>query len=213
MKLQKKRTELTPKIVSAYYKDCSELILWNFVKCITTKNLNYLIISGQPSQENLSKAWIDIGDEYADLSQDNLHDFLLNLMSQISYLDEKLRIVYNIVAYLENKRSEGLIEVLQNDLEFPYEYSEESIQQDLKMTVNDIKMDQINLELSHVELKAFRDKNTEPTEIDYNKLISRVSKYQGYAIKQKETTLLEFTVMLNDFVSSTKPTQLQLEED
>lgn len=202
MKLKKRTTQLKEKITNSYYKYCSELPLWNFIKCMTNKNVNYLIISGNPDTNLLNHQWGLICDEYTDLSEDATHSYLLDLFTQISYLDEKLRIVYNIIAYLERKRSEGLIEILQNELGFPFSYSEETMLHDLKMTVSAVKMDKVNLGLSEAELKAYKDRHVEATEVDYIKLIIRLGKFQGYQINQKETTVLEFASILNDFTNS-----------
>lgn len=212
-KLNKKRGNLNPDIVNDYYKDCSELPLWNFIKCTVSKNLNYLIISGTPDVELMKKSWNDITNEYSDLSDDGTTSYILNLFSQISYLDEKLRIVYNIIAFIENRRSEELIKILQEDLGFGYSYSEETIEDDLRATVSEIKIDKVNLDLSEIELKAYKEKSVEPNEVDYVKLIVRLGKHQGYPIKQKETTVLEFVAILNDFSSKISNRQLTIEEN
>lgn len=209
MQLIKKRSQIKIKTIDAYYDNCNDLIFWNFVKCTVTKNLNYLIISGTPAKDKLIAAWNEITNSYQDLAKDSTSDYLLNLFCQISYLDERLRIVYNIIAYLEVNRSEGLIEVLQNDLGFNYSYSEETMLQDLKLTLSECKMDKVNLDLSEIELKAYREKNVEPTEIDYDRLLTRLSKYQGYQLKSKEITVTQFVSILNDYSAKNQPGKLE----
>lgn len=209
MQLTKKRTQIKPKVIDAYYDNCSDLIFWNFVKCLVTKNVNYLVISGTPSKEKLNEAWKSIESDYQDLAKDSTSDYLLTLFCQISYLDEKLRIVYNIVSYLEINRSQGLISVLREELGFSYSYSEQTMKQDLKLTVSECKMDKVNLDLSEIELKAYKEKNVEPTEIDYDRLLTRLSKFQGYQLKAKEITATQFISILNDYTAKNQPQKLE----
>lgn len=207
--LKKKTTNLKKFAeVNSWYKNCSELPLYNFIKATITNDVTWLKISGNPSDEDLHEAWSTIQGDFEDMQKDSQSDYLLNLISQITYTDERLRIIYNVVSILEIKRSEALISILQNELGFNYEYSEESLQRDLKLTLSEIKMDQVNLELSRKEYEDYKAKGKPVTELDYDKLISRLSKYQGYHIKSKEITVTQFISILNDFTETNSPKKL-----
>ena len=212
--LQKKRTPIKQP---RWYTDCAELPLINFIKIVCDANRlrEWLTITGTPKESDLLQAWEKISESYNDLMGDTTQVYLLDLLSQISYLDEKLRIVYNIVAYLSVNRSEGLIKVLQEDLNFNYEYSDESIERDLKATVSEIKIDKVNLELNQNELKEHKDKGKPPTESDYDSILSTLSKHQGYHIRKQDITVSEFIAILNNFkdAHSNKPINSEAEAD
>lgn len=189
-----------------YYQSCDTLMLYNFIKIVVTKNIRqWLTISGYPSDEQLSDAWNKINESYQDLTEDTDGDYLLGLFTSISMLEGKLAIIYNILAYLEINRSEGLIQVLQDEFGYYYEFSEESIEIDIKSIISELKLDQVNLDLQNKELKEFQGKGKAPNEFDYDSILSTLSKYQGYHIRSKDITVTEFIAILNRFKHENNP--------
>lgn len=210
--MSRKKFLLKQNIKAEYYKNCAELPLNLFIQCVVTQKLHGLIISGKPTDEQLNEAWGNINQDYQDLTEDHDGDYLLGLFSNISYLDERLRIIYNIVAYLEIKRSEGLILLLQ-EMGFDFEYSEESLLTDLKLTVSQAKFDKVNLEMQQNELKELQSKGKQPTEYDYDSILSTLSKYQGYQLRSKDLTVTEFIAILNRFKNENNPLKGQSSQE
>lgn len=208
--MSKKQFVRKQHIEIKYYESCDTLILYNFVKSVVTKDLrSWLVISGYPTDEQLMEAWAKINESYQDLTEDTDGDYLLGLFTNISQLEGRLTIVYNILAYLEINRSDALIELLQEEFGFYYEFSEESIVSDIKAIISELKLDQINLDLQNKELKEFQSKGKAPNEFDYDSILSTLSKYQGYHIRSKDITVTEFIAILNRFKHENNPVKNQ----
>lgn len=198
--LKKKKTKIERIVKPEYHTKCSTLLLYNYIKVCVTNDLSWLVIAGKPTKEQLADAWHEITEQYQFLSSEDVSgDYLLNLLIDISTLDERLRVVYNIVNFLFIKRSDELISILQDEYGYPFTYSEESYEADLKATLAYASANKVSLDLAEAELKKYKEANKAPTEFDYDSIVTLLSKYQGYPINEKEVTVTKFISIMNRY--------------
>lgn len=197
--------EVAEEIIGEVYNSCGDLLMYNFVKASVTKNLKHLIKSGSPTDSELTEVWELIKAEYEDLSNDSSQNYLLNLLIQIDHLDKKLIITQGLVDYLSIERSEELIEVLQNDLNFPFAYIDLDV--DLKKTITKAKFDLMNLRRLEAESKEFVEDNKnekETSELDYEEQMTILSKWQQCRYSLNDTTVTQYIALIHRFNAENK---------
>jgi len=177
------------------YRSCSELPLFNFIKIVVRGEMEYLY--SEPAHRNkseveLSEVWETIFDEYNELSGNKSSDHILNLIKQVTVINGKLFVITSAVSILENSYSEAMIGVLRRH-GFRYSYTPESMQRDLKLTLSSAKKLVIQRQEAERELGELnKSSDGEVKEEDFYKLLRQLSKFNGFHIDAKTTTVLEF---------------------
>jgi hypothetical protein len=186
------------------YSQCTDLPIYNFVKCSVSGDLKYLVKSGSP--DNLDEVWDKIKNEYAELCNDTSQAYLLNMVVKIDMLDKRLIIIQGIVDQLSKRRNEDLITMLQVELGFPFQYID--LETDLKNTITKAKFDLLTLKTLEAEYKAYLEENKggkELTEQDYEEQMIMLSKWQQCKYTLRDTTVSEYVALINRFNAENKP--------
>lgn len=113
---QKKQKDTLP---SNIYSRCSEIFLSQFTECLFDNNLQVLIKNGSASQNDLSKAWELIYNEYAELNESVVYRMVLSFEKEISRLDERYTQIKTACLVLSVKHSKYFIQLLKD---FGYNY-------------------------------------------------------------------------------------------
>jgi len=80
-----------------WYQHITELPLSKFIDVTVDDNLYALVITGQPSMEQLQLAWVQINQEYADVMGDNEHRMYISVYRDIKVLETTLKLIHWLV--------------------------------------------------------------------------------------------------------------------
>lgn len=173
-----------------YYTSVYDLPLYNFIQ---------ISLSNEPEKWSIKpETWEKILTQYSELSGDKNMSHVFNLVRQITYLTNRLNIIKLLVTQLGVRRIEGLVDLLKNDLGFKLKFDD--LQADLQRVISLSKSDVIKLKLAQKQHDEIKSKSgDEVTESDWIDEIAVLSKFQGYAIKQKETSVGEYLSIKKEF--------------
>lgn len=156
---------------------CNDYLLYDFIKVTTGQ---------KPPPAN----WDDILAEYSELSGDVTLSKVFNLTKQITYLTNRLNIIQLILNQLSLKRNEELVaELVKMGFRLPFT----DLENDLQRVVTLARSDNIKLKKFISEYEDLKSQPTKAgTEFDWDENLRELSKYQGYPINKRETTVSEF---------------------
>lgn len=186
-------------MIGVIYKSCHDLPLSVFIKIMTTGDAKYLIKRGYFTKKYVSNAWDNISQEYIELSGNKTQKVILSMVKDISQLKGKLFIVQAIVDRLSVSYDPDLVRMLIS-LGFNNRYNpenKESYIQDLKRTITKAKSMLVQISEKEKSLSAIQSGNEKSTASDYENYIAQLSKYQGYFIDPKNTTVAQFIAIVN----------------
>lgn len=183
------------------YRTCEELPLYNFIKIAVHNDLSWLNADAPEQGTQLKQVWEAILEEYNSLSGNTKSAHVLSLVKEITILNNKLYVIQSCVDFLQHTRSEELIQILK-DMHFRFTYSPETMQKDLKLTVSSAKTLLMQRREAQKEYEVLQGKEEPLTEKDFYALLTQLSKYNGYKIDAKQTSVLEFTVLMDQYNQS-----------
>lgn len=191
--------------------ECSQIVVDDFIKAYCRNDLSVLVISGQPSQEQMMDAWNELYFEYASIIRTdesnhifNLHRKITSMRIQCSYVDLATNLLK--LQFLENCIDEDVVLQLQN---FGYEIEitddKEKWERQLNRIVSlckTIKWDLADLE---DEMKRLNNANSgkKQSETDFIQNVVMLQKW-GYPVKRKETYMDEYAQAMNIYIKEAK---------
>lgn len=191
------------------YTSCDELPIYNFVKIAVRDELRFLNVDRLNFivTDDHKNAWTEILQEYTGLSKDNKQFQILDLLKVITKSNLTLDLVQNIVDFLANDFDQEMITILRS-LGFLYKYDpySDTYDSDLRKTVSQAKSIIVKKNIAEKELEGLKSEGKEKkaTEQDYISLMVALSKFQGYHIDWKKTSVSEYVETLNSFVKNAK---------
>lgn len=165
---------------AAYYQTIHSLPLAKFIDCIVDGNLSALTISGFPTQEQLSAAWVFIQSQYSELVGTQEYQMYKILYCEV----EQLKITLNQIAIIlggevnndgEVTKVTGLLQVIYseyfaqqlNDLlktSCRFNWNDQtSYQAECEKCLRRAKALKIKLDLKNIEFAAIQKKNNAKT--------------------------------------------------
>lgn len=190
-------------ISSNLYLICEKLPLDIYIDCWVDKDLNRLIISGQPTKEDIQKAWDKIFLQSLQLSQSGTYNESFEILKQIDDCTAKLVIVNNTVRHLS----------ICNENNFDNDKELISVLNTLALRCNilpgdrgDILINKLNAIVGRAKkwidkiatlrktLDKVREENKE-TKIDreyFDSWLETISEFKGYFIKPQDITVSRF---------------------
>jgi len=187
-------------------RTCKEISLADYKTCNFGKDYKSIIISGEPTEQELITAWEDVFFDYHSYlkSDDSSYSVLMNrdislLIWHTTFVKkaiESLRLEYDI-EIVEALRTEGY-----------YENYEEPDRDKLEAIHNRIlslcKTKEFELETLQDEYARYlkeKDGGSDTTEEDFDKNIIMLSKYQGYPIDEEKTTAYKYVMIYNGYIA------------
>lgn len=191
------------------YQDCSEIPLYNWIKLAVTANHKWLIKSGK-TEDDLSEAYEAIFTEYTSLVKDVRSTQELRLKIAITSLANRIDQVKLCVSHLRFERDEKLIEILRNDLGF-YRLAYDDLDKDLNLTETLMRTDTIKFEQKKQQYeKMVGDVSDSGNgEVDFYEQVQVLSKWLGFSINPKNTSLMQYIVYLNALKLEIKNSQIK----
>lgn len=182
------------------HRTCKTLLLYAFIEAYCNDDLTFLVISGQPDDLELQNAWTEIISEYSSLIKNEKSGYLFDLAKQISLLEKNIQQVDKTTHFLHYRYDSEIAEQLRGmGYSICAEYGTEEYFAELDL-INSLATTMV-FDLGELEEEYKRLNNTatgaKQSEEDLHITIAGLSKYQGYRINPKETTVLEFTSIFN----------------
>jgi len=191
---------------SNIYRSINALPLHKFIDCIINQNLAAIIITGLPTQEELSEAWALILQQYSDAIGDNEHRLYANRTKQLAIETINYNLVIGLVDVLRKEYNKELCIELNKLLStsFKFDYTnKENYEKDLSRCFNRAKGFKISIDLLQFQVneleKKFQNKGgSKPTVEYYQSTLITLSDHAKYPINDS-ITVFEFCERIKRF--------------
>ena len=186
----------------------SECPIAVFKKALCSGDLSLLIVSGEPTEEQLLDAWNDIYFDYAAVLKSDSSDYTFKLAKDIGLLKHHLYYVEWAVLFLRLKYEPEVVEELQAIGYFDLEYSEDQAEWERRLNrvislaktkVHDLEM----LEKDYERISKTSE-GKPVTEEQFNQTVLELARFQGYRIDQVTTMMDEYVSIYNNFLNDVK---------
>lgn len=203
-----KPEKLSPSAIPSLslYRTISELPLRVFITCIVDKNLSALIISGNPTVNELEEAWEDIRQQYADAIGDHEHRLCTSLYKELAIMNCNFRMIILLVDLLGHafmkELADELNDILNTSFAFdpsdPIQYKKE-----LQRCLNRSKSILLDIELKEKQYKSIAGKQpgeatTKPTKEYFISILITLSDHAKHDIPDT-ISVFEFCERLKRF--------------
>lgn len=194
----------------AYYSSCEDLPLFNWVKLVVTGDVEWLF--SEPLKKwhkptDLTLIWEKIFTEYTELTNDVKANHVLSMIKGITVINNKLQIIQSAINLLAKARPmenyQPIIKMLK-EFGFRYSFTEETIFEDLKRTASSAKRMVITRDQLQKDYETFGNSDQKATEKDYYLMIAELSKFLGFPIDAKKTTVLSYISYVEQYHNSIK---------
>lgn len=186
------------------YQRISDLPLRLFIICLVDNDLSVLIISGTPDDDKLKEAWANIYDEFVNSMGDSENKMYLQLLKEITRLDNKLKIVELIVKVLStpyrDESANDLIDLLNKICNTKFKFNDPS---ELQRCINRSRSFKIQLDLKLSQFKEMQKKmeaggSHKPTKEYFLSLLITLSDHVKYEVTDK-ITVFDFCERMKRF--------------
>jgi len=185
------------------YQQITKLPLSNFIDCLVDNDLSALIISGVPSERELQEAWTEIYEQYVEAIGDNESRMHLQLLKEITILDNKLKIIQLLVYILStpyrDESSKELIALLNRLCVTNLKFDSDA---ELQRAVNRSKSIKIKMDLKIAQLddmqKKMSDKSQKPSREHFYSILITLSDHAKFDISDN-ISVFEFCQRMSRF--------------
>jgi hypothetical protein len=195
------------------YRTIHDLPLDKFISALCDQDFNALVISGNPSQEELSQAWDEIFLDYLDLNGDNDARMDITLAKDIAILSARLQQIETCLFFLQVFHVQEVADIL-TDIGFEDVSLDPSDLEQYFENLNIIRLRskeiKIDIELKEIELTELREskKKTPAKRADrssFLNILSRIATYKHTAvIRASEISVAEFCAMFAEYLDHIK---------
>jgi len=197
-----------PILNRKHYTSCENLPLYNWIKLVVTNDVEWLYSEPKKpwhKSKDITPIWERIFEEYSDLSADKTADHVLSMVKGITVINNKLQVIQSAINLLAIARPlsdyQPTIKML-NDYGFRFKYSEETLFNDLKLTASSAKTMVIQRQQLEKDYENHQSKQSKSTEKDYYNLIAQLSKFLGFPIDAKKTTVYSYISYVEQYKNS-----------
>lgn len=196
---QQQSSSVLPTSLPFTLRKISELSVNDWIRCDIENDLSVLIISGNPTAEELQLHYNDIAIEYHDLIGSSATRNMLMMRKKMIRLQYKIKqAIYCTNAYLY-KRDKRLKEIL-SSLNFRFE-SSKSDQHILKLLEAHVKNWTVDLQKMQADIDTYVQKNKSADKVTRRTYLENIValKKEGFDININATMLDEYAVAFNAF--------------
>lgn len=175
------------------YKKCSELPLNIFIRIILEDDIKLIVIDGEYSESEIANTWSEIYSEYFELSGSSDCKHMINTAKSIVIAENKISIINACCAVLMHNHNDSMYKAL-SSIGFKLKRIDdknERLKAIESLTTRAKSLVHIISENSR-EFNKLNNNSNKLTEQDYIESIASLSKFQGYKIDTKETTVAEY---------------------
>lgn len=198
-----------------WYRTCSQLPFNLFIDVIEEQHIRALVISGEPSDNQLYEAWAGIYYEYIDLNAGNEQIYVGLLKKEIAILNWIIQTTeQSIYLYSFNPKQELVAIILENGFDFTHRPDDPQVNINEAASIsNQLAPMKMRVKMKEQELNDYIDsKATDNVDGKYfNKMIFRLSQHI-YPVRAKDITVKEFVEMLHFYLDDIKTKKEVLED-
>jgi hypothetical protein len=172
-----------------FYSTIHQMPLDRFIDCMVDDNLHALIITGNPPEYELNKAWNSIRQDYADKMGDHEYSLYLQLFKEINVIDANINLVHKLVEVLRVAYVKEFADKLNSVLITNYQFDITNLPEYdrlLDLCYNKTGGLKIRLDMLLINFKAIQEKNAgkgnAPTRDYFLSLLVTLSDHAGYMI-------------------------------
>jgi len=195
------------------YKDCYDLQLSVFIDCIVDKNYSGLAVDGKYADGELRARWELIYEQYAELSGNGGYSDYVRKLKDYTATMYREQILVGAITVLRFEFNQDAINALREagfkanlDIKNPLKYAEGLTALAAQIPSMNIRKKRLETELEQLR-KGMEGK--EPTRADFVKAIAGISKFMGFRVDTKQTTVAEFVTYQNDMIELSKKMTLK----
>lgn len=171
------------------YRGLTQLPLNRFIDIVVDGNLYALVISGNPTEQDLSEAWSEIRMQYAEAMKDNEYKLLTSIISEYHRLTITYEQVCKCIEILKDRYVPQFAKRLNRylgssykfDVRFPVDYDT-----DLKRARNNTAGIMLDLKLKQATydqaMKKQESKGEKPTREYFISILTTLSNHVGFRI-------------------------------
>lgn len=196
------------------HQSCSTLPLHNFWEILIDGDLRWLIINGNPSEDQMRNAWEGIGEEYMGLINNPKAQSIFLLSKKIEQAEWQKEFIEKSIKALKfqydsdiadwvSELGYGIVEYSTN--RETYLKSLISIELSAKTLI--VLLNQYRAEYEFYKEKAGETvSNQSPAErrFSYAKEIALLSRFQGQRLIKEKITVLEYCAIINNYLEENK---------
>lgn len=201
--------------LSQYYHNTTELPLSRFIDCIVDDNLHALVISGNPTTEQLSQAWHTIRIQYADAMRDIDYISFARLnreVAQLQMLNSQIQIA---ITELKNRYTIQFHRALNELLKYKFHLdvnNPEAYDKELRRATNRSKGNLLELRIKEITLNSMLEKMANKghvmTREYFQQTLITLSDHAEYRLRADDMTVFEYcdrVRRLNTYIDSMQP--------
>lgn len=185
------------------YQNCSELPLYNFIRCLTKEDYSALLCDkdGWRLKPDLSAVWDNIFMEYTELSQDKQGTHIFHLIRELTVLKNKLDLIQLCIDTLEKATNLELmqptIKTLKSLSGVTYPFTKETLLKDLQMTAKVSKRFIIQYEETLSEYRNLsKSEQSKATEMDYMEQVTAIKEHLGVQFDIRTLSVIEYIALV-----------------
>lgn len=177
----------------------------SFIQIITGEDLGPLIIEGTPPIDELISAWDNISDEYANAINTGKSKSVFEAYKKVVRLQAQVKMIDACLYYLEHGYDEEIAQILA-DAGYHHIQPNDDREAYLK-SINRVRTQAktlvvvLNQAVAHYKLLSpDNEMKVERSYQDFMDELAILSKHQGYALRAKEITVLEYCAVVNAYI-------------
>lgn len=199
---------------SKLHHSCKTLNVNGFKECYCNHDYSYLIIKGNPTQEDLINAWNEIVFEYGGMIKTENSEYIFDLQKRIAELTQHIAYVDNALILLQQRFSQSAIDELislgydgiyQFDDHVQYVKQLNRVRSLCKTRVMDLQ----DLQEEYKKYNLSSENSSSQTEEDFEEWVAQLGRFMHFRINQHETTVTEFAGIINAYIKHHKAKQPQ----
>jgi hypothetical protein len=183
-----------------------------FIEIMDKGDISLMTLSGNPSQEELEGAWLQLLQEYSDLVRTDKTNNIFEVWLKIEGLRWKIDFVDKALEVLKLQHDETTASAL---VELGYDYVQpledrEAYLKQVYFVQTEAKSMVVFLNQYKAEYKLLVPEGQEVEERDrmyYEKELAHLSRFMGYRIIKSDITVYEFCSIVNTYLDSVKQNQ------
>lgn len=181
------------------YTSIEDLPLKNFVKTITTDNLNHLLADNRVylPKPNLNKIWEDIFNQYIERSEDQKSKHVFNLIKNIHLIGNYMNISSQAINFLSNvpdvSKFKDTHAVLRSILQVRCKFDNDTFAFDLKTCLGSFKRLKLKYDELLTEYNQMQSNEKEKvSEADFTEQIVRLEKIHKISIDDSKISVSKY---------------------
>ena len=179
-----------------------KLLFTDFIKCACDKDYSVLVVQGEATVDQLQGAWVVLWSEHLELMGSKEAEAHIELSAKVERMSTKINIVSNLIEVLKAEPHESLIAELK-EWGYNYQYTPESIENDLQRVANKLANDKTKLAIA---VKEYEDKqlesgnNGESTKEMYLNILYAIEEKKKMEFDLETLTAHKFTIMYKNLI-------------